>query len=114
MSQQALIADRRFQHYEGRRLGVSFSFWSLVLHSVLWALGLKRSARYKIVPIIVIAIAYLPSLILIVVATVAPPGTQLPGYADSGACSASPRRLNAASSGPIPASFRPRPRLSGE
>ena len=82
MSQQALIADRRFQHYEGRRLGVSFSFWSLVLHSVLWALGLKRSARYKIVPIIVIAIAYLPSLILIVVATVAPPGTQLPGYAD--------------------------------
>jgi ABC-2 type transport system permease protein len=45
-------------------------------------LGLKRSARYKIVPIIVIAIAYLPSLVLIVVVTVAPPGTQLPGYPD--------------------------------
>lgn len=82
MSMRAQIADRRFQHYEGRRLGVSYSFWSLVLHSVLWVLGLKRSARYKIVPIIVIALAYLPSLVLIVVATVAPPGTPLPGYAD--------------------------------
>jgi ABC-2 type transport system permease protein len=82
VSAQAQIADRRFQHYEGPRLGVAFSFWSLVLHSITWVIGLRRSARYKIVPIIVIAIAYLPSLILIVVATVAPPGTNLPGYAD--------------------------------
>ena len=82
MSAQAQIADRRFQHYEGRRLGVAYSFWTLVVHSILWVLGLKRSARYKIVPIIVIAIAYLPSLVLIVVVTVAPPGTQLPGYPD--------------------------------
>jgi ABC-2 type transport system permease protein len=82
MSTQAVIADRRFQHYEGPRLGVVFAFWSLVLHSIKWALGLKRSARYKIVPIIVIAIAYLPSLVLVVVATVAPPGTPLPGYPD--------------------------------
>jgi ABC-2 type transport system permease protein len=82
VSAQAQIADRRFQHYEGRRLGVFFSFRSLILHSIFWVLGLKRSARYKIVPIIVIALAYLPSLILIVVATVAPPGTPLPGYPD--------------------------------
>jgi ABC-2 type transport system permease protein len=79
---QAHIADRRFQHYEGARLGVGYSFQALVLHSIGWALGLKRSARYKIVPIIVIALAYLPSLVLIVIATVAPPGTPLPGYAD--------------------------------
>ena len=82
MSGQAVIADRRFQHYEGRRLGVLYSFISLTLHSMAWVLGLKRSTRYKIVPIIVIVLAYLPSLILIVVATVAPPETQLPGYAD--------------------------------
>jgi ABC-2 type transport system permease protein len=82
VSAQAQIADRRFQHYEGRRLGLAYSFWALVLHSILWVLGLRRSARYKIIPIIVIAIAYLPSLVLIVVATVAPPGTQLPGYPD--------------------------------
>jgi ABC-2 type transport system permease protein len=81
MSAQAQIADRRFQHYEGPRLGVAYSFLALLLHSIRWVIGLKRSARYKIVPIIVIAIAYLPSLVLIVVATVAPPGTPLPDYA---------------------------------
>jgi ABC-2 type transport system permease protein len=81
MSAQAQIADRRFQHYLGPRLGVFYSFRSLVLHSIVWVIGVKRSARYKIVPIFVIAIAYLPSLVLIVVATVAPPGTNLPGYA---------------------------------
>jgi ABC-2 type transport system permease protein len=82
VSAQAQIADRRFQHYEGRRLGTVYSFWTLVVHSILWVLGLKRSARYKIVPIIVIALAYLPSLVLIVVLTVVPPGTPLPGYPD--------------------------------
>ena len=55
MSAQAQIADRRFQHYEGVRLGAVYSFWTLVLHSILWVLGLKRSARYKVVPIIVIS-----------------------------------------------------------
>jgi ABC-2 type transport system permease protein len=82
MTAQAQIADRRFQHYEGVRLGAFYSFWALVLHSILWVLGLKRSARYKVVPVIVIAIAYLPSLVLVVVTTVAPPGIQLPGYPD--------------------------------
>jgi ABC-2 type transport system permease protein len=82
MSAQAQVADRRFQHYEGVRLGAVYSFWTLVLHSIGWVLGLKRSTRYKVVPVIVIAIAYLPSLVLIVVTTVAPPGTTLPGYPD--------------------------------
>ena len=82
MSAQAQIADRRFQHYEGPLLGVAYAFFALLLHSIRWVLGLKRSARYKIVPIIVIALAYLPSLALIVIAVVAPPGTPLPGYAD--------------------------------
>ena len=82
MSAQAQIADRRFQHYLGPRLGGAYSFLALLLHSVRWVVGLGRSARYKIVPFIVIAIAYLPSLVLVVIATVAPPGTPLPGYAD--------------------------------
>jgi ABC-2 type transport system permease protein len=80
MSAQAQIADRRFQHYEGPRLGPAYSFLALLLHSIRWVVGLGRSARYKIVPIIVIAIAYLPALVLIVVITVAP-GAPLPDYA---------------------------------
>jgi ABC-2 type transport system permease protein len=81
VSAQAQITDRRFQRYAGPRHGVLYSFWSLVRYSLAWVIGFKRSTRYKLIPIIVVAIAYLPSLVLIVVATVAPPGTKLAGYA---------------------------------
>lgn len=77
---QAVIADRRFQHYEGKRLGVGYAFLRLWLHSIGWVLGLKRSARYKIVPNTVLLLAYLPSAGLVIAATVSPPGTALPTY----------------------------------
>jgi ABC-2 type transport system permease protein len=81
MSAQAQIADRRFQHYEGPSLGVAYAFFALLLHSIRWVLGYKRSARYKFVPSTVILLAYLPSLVLVVVAAVVPPDTPLPDYA---------------------------------
>jgi ABC-2 type transport system permease protein len=77
-----VVADRRFQHYQGRRLGVAYSFLSLYLHSIGWVLGLKRSARYKIVPALFLLAAFAPAAVIIVVATVAPPDTQLPTYSD--------------------------------
>jgi ABC-2 type transport system permease protein len=77
---QAMIADRRFQHYEGKRLGAGYSFWSLFLHSIGWVLGLKRSTRYKIVPALFLLTAFMPALIIVVVATIAGPGTPLPSY----------------------------------
>ena len=79
---QAVIADRRFQHYIGPRLGVAYAFLSLYLHSIGWVLGLKRSARYKIVPALFLLAAFAPAAIIIVVATVAPPDTPLPTYSD--------------------------------
>lgn len=82
MPGQAVIADRRFQHYQGERRGVGYAFLSLYLHSIGWVLGLKRSARYKIVPAIFLLIAFAPAAIIVVVATVAPPGTLLPSYSD--------------------------------
>jgi ABC-2 type transport system permease protein len=82
MSAQAAIADRRFQHYNGPRLGVGYSFLRLYVHSVGWVLGLKRSARYKIVPAIFLLIAFAPAAVIVVVATVAPPGIPLPTYSD--------------------------------
>ena len=78
----AVIADRRFQHYEGKRLGVGYAFLRLWLHSIGWVLGLKRSARYKIVPAIVLLAAYLPAAGFVIAATVSPPGTALPTYTD--------------------------------
>ena len=82
MSAQAQIADRRFQHYEGRRLGVGYSFLRLVLHSIGWVLGLRRSSRYRIAPSLALVSAYLPVVGFVVVATVAPAGTPLPVYSE--------------------------------
>lgn len=80
MSAPAQIADRRFQHYEGRRLGVWYSFLRLVLHSVGWVLGLKRTSRYKIVPNLALVSAYVPAAVLVIVAALSPPGTPPPPY----------------------------------
>jgi ABC-2 type transport system permease protein len=82
VSAQAQIADRRFQHYDGERRGVAYSFVSLLLHSIGWVLGLKRSSRYKIIPALVLLSTYLPAAAFVLVVTVAPPGTPLPTYSD--------------------------------
>ncbi|HEV2034957.1 MAG TPA: ABC transporter permease [Candidatus Dormibacteraeota bacterium] len=82
MSAQAQIADRRFQHYVGERRGAGYSFFSLLLHSIGWVLGLKRSSRYKIIPALVLLSTYLPAAAFVLVVTVAPPGTPLPKYSD--------------------------------
>jgi ABC-2 type transport system permease protein len=80
---QAMIADRRFQHYEGPRLGLLYAFYALIWHSIGWVLGWKRSARYKIVPALMLVAAYLPSVIVVVVAAVVPANTPgLPTYLD--------------------------------
>jgi ABC-2 type transport system permease protein len=79
---QAVIADRRFQHYQGQRRGVGYAFLSLYLYSVGWVLGLKRSARYKIVPALFLLAAFGPAAIIVVVAIIAPPGTPLPNFWD--------------------------------
>jgi ABC-2 type transport system permease protein len=77
---QAVIADRRFQHYQGERLGVVYSFYSLWLHSIGWVLGHKRSSRYQIVPVLFLASAYLPALVFIAFAAI--PGIPVPNYWD--------------------------------
>lgn len=81
-AQQAMVADRRFQHYIGPRLGVLYAFASLVLYSFGWILGWKRSLRYKIVPGLMVVGAFLPALIVVVVAAVVPAGVRLPTYTD--------------------------------
>jgi len=81
-AQQAMIADRRFQHYTGPRLGVLFAFASLVRYSFGWILGWKRSVRYKIVPALMVGGAFLPAVIVVVVAAVVPAGVNMPSYTD--------------------------------
>ena len=82
MSAQAQVADRRFQHYTGDRRGAAYSFVALLLHSIGWVLGLKRSSRYKIIPAVVLLSTYLPAAGFAIIVTIAPPGTPLPTYSD--------------------------------
>jgi hypothetical protein len=81
-AQQAMIADRRFQHYTGPRLGIPSAFLSLVLYSFGWVLGWKRSVRYKVVPALMLGAAFLPAVIVVVAAAVVPASVTLPTYTD--------------------------------
>ncbi|MDQ6876167.1 MAG: ABC transporter permease [Candidatus Dormibacteraeota bacterium] len=74
---QAVVADRRFQRYQGKRLGIGYAFFSLYVHSIAWVIGWKRSTRYRIVPSIVLLVAYAPTVGGALAATFAPVGAQV-------------------------------------
>jgi ABC-2 type transport system permease protein len=68
----ARIHDQGYRRYEGARLGVPGAVRSVALHSVTRALGLRRSARHKVVPIASVAIAYLPAAVFVGVTALIP------------------------------------------
>lgn len=57
------IHDLGYRAYTGERAGVGWAIRSLALHSIRRALGLKRSGRHKIAPVLAIAMAFLPAII---------------------------------------------------
>ena len=80
----AQIFDRGYRKYDGERTGLMGAFRTLVRHSVGHALGLRRSARYKVVPVLIIVAAYLPAAVFIGVAALLPNDIEegfLPTYA---------------------------------
>lgn len=80
----ARIYDQGFRRYDGPRTGLAGSMRSLVKHSVRQALGLGRSARYKLVPLPIVAMAFVPATGMIAAAALIPVGTEefLPTYAE--------------------------------
>jgi ABC-2 type transport system permease protein len=64
----ARIFDRGYRHYDGPRLGPLNGYVSIGLHSLKRVLGLRRPARAKALPVIVIAIAYVPAIVIVGVA----------------------------------------------
>ncbi len=81
---QARIYDQGFRRYHGDRTGVAGAVRSLVKHSLRQALGIGRSARYKLVPLPIIFMAFVPAIGLIALAALIPVGTEdfLPTYAE--------------------------------
>ncbi len=80
----ARIYSRGYRRYEGERTGVVGSVTSLIRHSIRHALGLGRSARFKVLPFFIIVIAYLPAAAIVGAVALFPidPSDFLPTYAE--------------------------------
>ena len=68
----AQIHDRGYRRYDGRRLGRMHAIRSLTRHSFQRILGLRRPARYKILPFLCVIIAYLPAAVFVGVIALIP------------------------------------------
>lgn len=61
----AEIHDLGYRAYDGERRGPAWATWALVIHSMQRALGLKRAARHKVLPVVILVIAYLPAVVFV-------------------------------------------------
>jgi ABC-2 type transport system permease protein len=64
-SSGARILDRGYRAYTGPRRGQNGAVRSLVVHTVQRALGLRRPASTKILPVISVFIAYVPAIVFV-------------------------------------------------
>lgn len=68
----ARIVERGFQRYEGRRSGVAGAVRSVSWEAFRATMGLGRKASTKVFPAVSVIIAYLPAVVFIGVAVLAP------------------------------------------
>jgi ABC-2 type transport system permease protein len=71
----ARIFEPGYRPYRGVRLGLSHSVWALARHTAERIMGLKRPARYKVLPFAAVAIAYLPAIAFIGIVAFIPNGS---------------------------------------
>lgn len=62
------IHDIGYRHYDGPRLGPTYIARSLFVHSLRGAFGLGRSARTKVMPLLLLAVMALPALLIAAIA----------------------------------------------
>jgi ABC-2 type transport system permease protein len=81
----ARIIDSGYRRYDGIRLGESHATFALWKHTLRRILGLGRPARWKLLPLLCILIAYVPNIVFVGVAAIVPDDrirdNLLPGYA---------------------------------
>jgi ABC-2 type transport system permease protein len=68
--EHGVIHDIGYRHYDGPRLGRGYIRRSLFAESLKGAYGLGRTARSKVVPLMLLAAMTVPALVVVVVATV--------------------------------------------
>ena len=67
---QGVIHDIGYRHYDGPRAGRGYIARALFLESAKGAYGLGRSAKSKVMPMLLLAAICLPAFIIVVIATV--------------------------------------------
>lgn len=79
---EARIFDRGYRRYDGERRPASGSVFTLYLATLQRVLGIRRGAKAKILPVLAIAISYLPAIAMVGIAALFPPklSDALPGY----------------------------------
>ncbi|MBI2709273.1 MAG: hypothetical protein HYX34_06220 [Actinobacteria bacterium] len=68
----ARILDRGYRGYRGDRTGVRGAMRAVFVNSVQRALGMRRSAGWKVLPIGAVAIAYVPAIVYVGIVSVLP------------------------------------------
>ena len=68
----AQVHDLGYREYDGERAGVRHAMTSLGVHAGQRVLGLKRSARHKILPAITLVIAFIPAIVFVGMAAFLP------------------------------------------
>lgn len=68
--QQGAIHDIGYRHYDGPRLGPGYVARSLFVHSLRGAFGLGRSARTKVMPLLLLAVMVVPAVIIVAVVVI--------------------------------------------
>ncbi len=65
MAETARILERGYRAYEGDRGNVGAAMRTTAKHAVQRSLGLKRTAWQKVLPIVSIALAYIPAIVFV-------------------------------------------------
>ncbi len=81
----AAIYEQGYRSYDGDRTGVLGAIRTLIVHSMRAVLGLGKSARHKVMPVVVILMAYTVAAVFLGVAALLPAqleGEILPTYAE--------------------------------
>lgn len=61
----ARIIDRGYRRFGGERTGVSGAVRSVAVATMQRALGIHRKARYKVLPVLIILITYVPAMVFV-------------------------------------------------
>lgn len=80
----ARILETGYRRYAGVRLGTAHAVWTLARHTFERIMGMRRPARYKILPVVTILIAYLPAIAFIGITALIPPGRVINVVPDPG------------------------------